>query len=531
MFRRDLLGAAAAGAAAALPRCSIAQSAASRVLKFIPQSDLAVIDPIVTTAYVTRHHAYMVWDTLYGIDAEYRPQPQMVEGHIVEDGGKRWTLTLRPGLKFHDGEPVRARDCIASIKRWAQRDPLGQELMARLAEMSAPDDRTILIRLNRPFPMLPDALGKPATPVCFIMPERLAATPPTEQVKEIIGSGPFRFNMQERVPGVRFVYDRFADYVPRPDGTPSWTSGPKRVFVDRVEWNVTPDPATAAAALQNGEQDWWEVPTADLLPLLKRNRNIVVDNPNPTGLIAYGRFNHLYPPFNNPGIRKALVGAINQADYMTAVAGTDHSLWRDNVGFFPPETPYASDAGMSALTSPRDLDKVKREIEAAGYKGEKVVLLAATDFPIINALCLVGNDMLKKAGMNVEYVSTDWGTVVQRRASKEPPEKGGWNIFFTFWTGLDVINPGVNQPIRGNGANGWFGWATSPKLEALRQAWFDTPELPEQQRICREMQEVAFDEVPTMPLGQYFQLTAYRNTLTDVPKGMPLFWNLKKKKG
>jgi len=529
MHRRNLLaGAAAAGAAAALPRVGIAQPAGSRVVKFIPHADLGILDPIVTTAYVTRIHGFLVFDTLYGVDAEFRAQPQMVEGHRIEEDGKRWTMTLRQGLKFHDGEPVRARDCIASIKRWAVRHPLGQELNARLAEMSAPDDRTILVRLNKPYPLLAEALGSVVTPCCFIMPERLAQTDSARQVNEMIGSGPFRFVANERVQGSRFVYERFADYLPREAGEPSWTAGPKRVHLDRVEWQITPDSATAAAALQNGEVDWWENPTADLLPVLHRNRNITVEVPNPTGLMGWGRFNHLYPPFDNQRIRRALMGAISQADFMTAVTGTDHSLWRDEVGFFPPETPLASDAGLDVLKGPRDFDKVKREIEAAGYKGEKVVVLGATDVPNLNALSQVGQDMLRRCGLNVEFVATDWGTVVARRASREPPEKGGWSIFFTFWTGLDNINPGVNQPIRGNGKEGWWGWATSERLETLRARWFDADDLAAQQAITREMQLVAFEEAPTLPLGQYFQSTAYRRDLTDVPKGLPLFWSLKK---
>lgn len=527
MHRRDLLVGAAA--AASLPRVAIAQPATSRVLKFIPQSDLAVVDPVVTTAYVTRNHAYLVWDTLYGMDGQFRPQPQMVEGDRVEEDGKRWTLTLRPGLRFHDGEPVRARDAVASIRRWAGRDPLGQEILARLDELSAPDDRTLVFRLKSPFPLLRDALAKPSTPVCFIMPERIAQTEPTRQISEIIGSGPFRFVANERVPGSRFVYQRFDGYVPREGaGAADWTAGPKRAFIDRVEWNVTPDSATASAALQRGEADWWEVPLADLLPVLKRDRNIVIDNQNPTGLMAYGRFNHLHPPFDNPKLRAALLGAVNQAEYMTAVTGEDRTLWRENVGFFPPETPFASDAGLAALTRPRDMAAVRRAVEASGYKGEKVVLLAATDFPTINALCEVGREMLTKAGLNVDYVATDWGTVVQRRASREPADRGGWSIFFTFWSGLDVINPGVNQPIRGNGTNGWFGWAKSEKLEALRAAWFEAPDLATQQRLAREQQAVAFEEAPSLILGQYFQSTAYRRSITDVPRGFPLFWDVKK---
>ena len=534
MLRRDLLTGAAA-AAIALPgnpllrgAPAIAQPASARTLRFIPQSDVATLDPIVTTAYVTRNHSFLIWDTLYRLDGDLRPQPQMVEGHRVEDDGKRWILTLREGLKFHDGEPVRARDCVASIRRWQRRDPLGQELAARTDELLAQDDRTIVFRLNRPFPLLPDALGKVGTPVPFMMPERLANTDPFRAITEFIGSGPFRFKADERVQGSRFVYERFADYVPRPSGTPSWTAGPKRVFFDRIEWRVTPDPATAAAALQSGEVDWWENPPNDLLPVLRRNRDIVTERPDPTGLLGFGRFNHLHPPFDNPRLRRAILGAINQADFMTAAWGSEPGAWRDKVGFFPAGTPFASDAGMSALTSPRDLEKVKREVAASGYKGEPVVLLGATDFPIINALCLVGADLFRKIGLNVDYVASDWGTVVQRRASKEPPDKGGWSIFFTYWAGFDTLNPGVNQTIRGNGTDGWFGWPKSERLEAARAEWFDAPTLEAQKAAARKQQEIAFEEVPSLPLGQAITTTAYRRTLTDVPKGLPLFWSVRR---
>jgi peptide/nickel transport system substrate-binding protein len=532
MLRRHLL----AGAGAALGAGSIGAPAlgqgtttAARVLKFIPQADLAVTDPIITTAYVSRNHAYMIWDTLYGLDADYNPQPQMVEGHSVEDDGRRVTMRLREGLKFHDGEPVRARDAVASIRRWAARDALGQVLMSVTDELSAPDDRTIVFRLKRAFPLMFDALGKPSSPVCFIMPERLASQDPNRPLTgDLIGSGPFRFAANERVPGARIVYTRFAEYVPRANGTASWTAGPKRVHFDRVEWHVTPDPGTAAAALQNGEMDWWEQPTGDLQPVLRRNRNITLEIPDPTGLLAIARFNHLHAPFDKPAVRRALLGAVNQADFMTAVIGTDRSLWREGVGFFPPGTPFASDVGLDALTSPRDMEKVKRDLAAAGYNGERVVLMAASDFPSLNALALVANDMLTKAGMNVEFVNTDWGTVVQRRASREAPARGGWSMFCTFWAGLDMFNPGVHQSLRGHGAQAWFGWPTIPRLEELRQAWFDAPDLAAQQRICRDIQQVAFQEVPYLPLGQYFQATAYRRNLTGVLKGLPLFWNVQR---
>jgi len=511
-----------------LARPALAQGTAPRVLKFIPQADLAVLDPIITTAYVTRHHGYMVWDTLYGFDEDFNPQPQMAEGHRVEEEGRRVTITLRQGLKWHDGAAVTAKDCVASIRRWAARDALGQVLTARADAIEAPDDRTILIRLKQPFPMLFAALGKPSTPVCFMMPERIAATDPATPIREMIGSGPFRYVANERVPGSRVVYERFADYVPRAEGNPSWTAGPKRVNLDRVEWHVIPDAATASNALVNGEMDWWEQPTADLQPTLRRNRNVVMEIPDPTGLCAIARFNHLHAPFNNPAIRRALLGAVVQGDFMSAVIGTDRSLWKDGNGYFPPGTPLASDVGMEALNSPRDMEKVKRDLAAAGYRGEKVVLIAASDFPSLNALAQVGNDMLTKAGMNVEFVSTDWGSVVQRRASREAPERGGWSMFFTFWAGLDMINPGVSQSLRGTGQNAWFGWPTMPRMEELRNAWLDAPDAAAQKRVAEDIQRLAFEEVPYLPLGQYFQATAYRRNVSAVPKGFPMFWSVQK---
>jgi peptide/nickel transport system substrate-binding protein len=529
MLRRNLMqGAAVLGTASALPRLAVAQPTAARTLRFIPQADIGVLDPIFTTAYVSRNHGLLVWDMLYGVDAEFRPQPQMVEGHTVEEDGKRWTLKLRPGLKWHDGTPVLARDCVASIKRWQRRDPIGQELAVRTDELSAADDRTIVFRLKKPFALLPDALAKIGSPVPFMMPERIAATDAFSQITEFVGSGPFKFNTNEMVRGSRYVYDRFADYVPRASGTPSWTSGPKVVHFDRVEWGVTPDSATAAAALQNGEVDWWENPPNDLLPPLRRNRDITTTPQDHVGQLGFGRFNHLHPPFNNEKLRRAILGAINQADFMTAAWGSEKGAWQDKVGFFPVGTPFASDAGLSALISPRDLEKVKREVQASGYKGERVVLLGATDFPIIDALCQVGADLFKRIGLNVDYVASDWGTVVQRRTSREPVEKGGWSIFFTYWAAFDCINPAVNQTIRGNGADGWFGWAKSDALEAARSAWFDAPDLAAQKAAAARQQEIAFQEVPTLPLGQAFQNTSFRKTLTNVPEGPPMFWSVKR---
>ena len=527
MNRRQLLKAgAAAGLALAAPR--LARSAASSVLKFVPQGDVAVLDPVWTTAKVTQYHAFMVFDTLFGIDGQHRMSPQMLDGVATEDDGKRWKLVLRGGLKWHDGEPVLARDCVASIRRWGKRDNFGQSLLAATDELSAPDDRTIAFRLKKPFPMLPNALGSTSGNLPIMMPERLAKTDPYTQVADMIGSGPFRFKTDERVPGSLLVYERFSGYQPRPGGTPDWTAGPKVAHFDRVEWHVIPDQTAAAGALQSAEVDWWENPSQDILPLLKADAGIRVAVHNPNGVIGTMRFNHLHPPFDNPAIRRALLLAIEQADFMAAAVGTESEMSHVGVGFFTPQSPMANDAGMQVLMSKRDAARAKQMIEAAGYKGEKLELLAPTDFPILKAFADVGADMLHRCGLNVDYQAMDWGTVVQRRAKKDPPEKGGWNVFSTSWPGLDQFDPAVNVVLRCNGAEGWPGWPNSPRIEALRAQWLDTADLAGQKRICAEIQTQAFEDVPYIPLGQFFQPMAYRTNLTGILNGFPIFWNVRR---
>ncbi len=527
MERRTFV--AASAAALALP--AVGQAQPSRVLKFIPQGDLAVLDPVWTTAYVTRNHGYLVFDTLYGQSGPasgFKATPQMVAGHTVENDGRTWKLTLRDGLLFHDGQRVLARDCVASIRRWGARDALGQALTQRTDELSAPDDKTIVFRLKRPFPLLPDALGKAASNMCAIMPERLAATDPFKQVTEMVGSGPYRFQADERVQGARFAYERFQDYKPREDGTPEWTSGPKVAHFDRVEWHVIPDPATAAAALQRGEADGWEFPTGDLLSLLGRDRKLKLETVYDTGFCMLLRPNHLFPPFDNPAVRRALLPIIDQTEAMMAVMGEDPALRKVPCGFFPPDSPMASDTGMAVLDGKHDYDRAKRDLQAAGYKGEKVALMVPTDYPLAKAASDVVADVLKRAGMDVDYQAVDWGTVVQRRTSKNPPAQGGWNAFCTFFSGSDFFSPATHLPLRGNGDRAWFGWPTNPKIEALRDQWFDAPDAAVQKRIGAELQAQAFEDVPYLPLGLYYSPSAYRADLTGILRGFPIFWNLRR---
>jgi len=527
MNRRDVLKSGLVlGTALAAP--ALARAETDRVLRFIPQADVTALDPVWTSVYVTRNHGYLIFDTLYGQDSSFAVQPQMVEGATVEQDGRLWKLTLREGLRFHDNTPVLARDCVASITRWSKRDAFGQTLMAVTDELSAPDDGTIQFRLKAPFPFLPEALGKLGVNMLPIMPERLAGTDPFKPITDMVGSGPFRFKADERVVGARAVYERFAGYKPRPQGTPDWTAGPKIVHFDRVEWNVIPDPATAAGAMQRGEADWWEQPVFDLLPVLRADRNLRVSTVEVTGNIGLLRFNQLFPPFDNAAIRRALVRAMNQADFMQAVAGDERSAWRDRIGFFAPGTPMASDAGLSALDPPHDAAKAREAIAAAGYKGERVVLMAPGDYPRINALCLVAADLMQRCGLNVDLQTMDWGTVIQRRASRKPVDQGGWSAFITTLTGADMYNPAGSLALRGNGSGAWFGWPTAPELETLRNAWLAAPDIAARKQIAARIQAQAFEDVPYLPLGQFFQPTVQKTSLTGTLQGMALFWNVRR---
>ena len=519
MRRRDLLG-GALGVALAAPAI---RAQPARVIKFVPQADLAVLDPIWTTATITRNHGYLVFDTLYGMDAQYRIQPQMVEGHTVEPDGLLWRLTLREGLRFHDGEPVRAQDVVPSLRRWAQRDAFGATLMAATAELSAPSDRVVQFRMLKPFPLLPDALGKSGVNMPAIMPERLARTDANTRVTEMVGSGPYRFLADAWRQGAFAAYQRFDRYVPRPEGVASFTAGPKRAFFERVEWHTIPDAATAANALMAGEVDWWERAATDVLPLLQRNKGVVTRVLEPTGALQFLRFNHLYPPFDNPAVRRAVLGAVNQTDYMLAAGGEDRALWNDRCGAFTPDTPLASAAGLEVLTGPRDIDRVRRDLEAAGYRGERVVMLGVSDVPEIAAICQVAGDMFRRIGFNLDYQTMDWGTAVQRRTSTAPPERGGWNIHHSGFAGIDMASPAGNLALRGNGKQAWIGWPTAPDLEALRDAWFAAPDLPAQKRICDEIQLHVWQDVPYIPLGLIRRATAYRADLRDMPEGGVLF--------
>jgi peptide/nickel transport system substrate-binding protein len=525
--RRDVLAGVAGAALVGLARPASAQSAA-RTLRFIPEGNLSNPDPIWTTTTVARNHGFMVYDTLFGIDEALTPQPQMCDGYEQSDDKLTWRFRLRDGLAFHDGAPVRGVDCVASIARWMKRDGFGQRIAAVLEAMRATGDRDFEIQLKQPFPLLVASLAKPSSNVCFIMPEHVAKTDAFTQVSDFTGSGPFRFIKGEWAPGALAAYARFDGYVPRKE-PPSFTAGGKVAHFDRVEWTIIPDPATAAAAIQAGEADWWQSPQFDLLPVLRRAPGVRIENPDRIGNVEVLRFNSLQPPFDNVKLRRAVMQVVSQADYMQAAFGEETALYRTDVGVFTPGSAAATDVGLAALTGPRDWAAAKQLVAESGYNGERVVILSPTDYPWIQAFCQVTRDLLVKLGMNVDYVSADWGTVVQRRASKEPVERGGWSVFCTGWEGLNLSDPGGHYPVMGNGQAAWFGWPTSPRIEQLRTDWFEALDAAAQRRATDAIQLAVWDEAPYVPLGEFFQPIAVRSEVQGVlASPFPIFWNVRK---
>ncbi len=530
MRRRDFVSTTAA-ASLALAAPALAQPAASRVLRVIPQANLTSLDPIWTSAVVTRNHAYLIYDQLVAVNANFEPQPQMAEAWTESADGLEWRFRLRPGLRFHDNEPVLARDAVASIRRWWARDSLGQTVAILTDEVSAPDDRTIRFRLKRRFALLPFALGKASPMPMFVMPERIALTDPYKAITDPTGSGPFRFVRAEWNPGSRAVWEKSPHYAPRAEPVDGIAGG-RKANVDRVEWTVIPDSATAAAAMASGEQDYWEYPLHDLIPILRGNPSVTVGQRLAQGTYCGIRLNHLQPPFNNPAVRRALLMAVDQRDYLRAVVGDDEpgkpQPWAACESVYTCGAAFETAAGNDLLRL-HSVEKAAAALKVSGYKGERAVLLAPSDYPQINALSLVTADLMRRVGFSVDLAAMDWGTVIQRRASKEPVEKGGWSVFHSTWSGADIQNPAISQQTRTNKDGAWFGWPEDEEIEAMRARWLEAPDPATQKQIADAIQVRAFETVPFIPLGYYWQPSAWRKTVTGTfPCQVTSFWNIGK---
>ena len=514
-------------AASALPtRFAIAQPMRERTLRFVPQANLSLLDPIFTTAQPTVNHGWAIYDLLFGINGKLEAKPQMADGYSLSDDGRIYTIKLRDGLKFHNGEPVRAQDCAPSLARWAARETIGQTVWQYVDECKAADDKTLVIKLKRPIGIFIDAIARGGASVAFMMPEHIAKTDPFKQIAEHIGSGPYKFLPKEFIPGAAVAYERHKEYAARQEPA-EWSSGGKVAHFERIEWKIIPDTATAAAALQSGEIDWYEHCQADLLPVLRKNPDIAFGKANPTGFNGVMRFNHLHPPFDNVKVRRAVMLAVRQEDYMAAVTGGDKSLYKTCHSMFPCGSRYDLDLGRAAM--PGDIEQAKKALAESGYNGERTVLLNPTDLVTVGPMGDLTYDLMKRMGMNIEMVATDWGTVVQRRANRDTVDKGGWSVHHTWGPSTIRQTPVEHSQIRGQGAKGWFGWYDDAEMERLTRAFVEAPTIAERDSVADTIQRRAFETVPSVPLGTFIIPTAYRRNLTGMIEATgPFMWNIRR---
>ncbi|WP_281968917.1 ABC transporter substrate-binding protein [Roseovarius nanhaiticus] len=522
---RGLAAALLAGTALLTPGLATAQEGETTITA-VMHSGLRVLDPVITTAHITRNHGYMIYDVLTAVDANFKPQPQMASWEVSEDG-LSYTFTLRDGLKFHDGADVTAADAVASLKRWGQRDSGGQMIMDVTESLEATDDKTITWTLSQPFGPLLDVISKQSAVPPFIMPARVAETSADETITEYIGSGPFVFNEDEYEPGVSVTYEKFDEYIPREEEA-SWMAGGKDVNVDRVVWTTMPDALTAINALAAGEIDYLEQVQIDLLPILEASPDVIVETRDDLGYVTIGRPNHLHPPFDNKLIRQAAMAALDQKSMLETMQG-DPAYYNVCGAVFGCATPLGDEADAELVTQGANIERAKELLEEGGYDGTPIVLMAPTDVTSLINQPVVAAQALREAGFEVDMQSMDWQSVVQRRAQQSAPGEGGWNMFFTNWMVPEISDPLINVMVNGRGDDAWFGWPTDERVEELRAEFVAATDEATQKEIAVKIQQHVMDNVNYIMMGEYLIPQARRAALENmIPSPVPVFWNVSK---
>lgn len=516
-------------AAITLSAAAAAGAHAQSVLRYASSAEPRTLDSVVNWLSVTHQHSYLVYDNLYTLDSQFRPQPQMVERAEKGADGTSWLFTLREGLRFHDGAPVTSADVIASVKRWAARDTAGRKLTELGMRLEAVDARRFSVHLSVDTPLLFEAFAKPTATGLFIMREVDAATDPMKPVENVVGSGPFRFVREAYRPGDRLIYERNADYRPRSEPA-DYFAGGKVARVDRVEWIVMPDSASAMAALQTGELDIYETPPLDLLPLLERNRDIVVAVHGKQGQIGFLRPNHRQPPFDKPEARRALALLTDQADYMAITAGADGKYWSRCYSFLACGGANENQSATDWMRQTQ-VEEAKKLFRQAGYSGQPIVIIAPGDNEIIKGFGTMAAERMRGAGLNVDIQYMDFATMMARRNKQDAPSAGGWNIFPMWSYGFELDNPVGSVALSANCTDAAYaGWACSPKIEELKNAWARESDPAKRKEIVAQIQQEAAQLVPIVPVGQFFAPIAYRRNVTGfMSTPVPVFWNLEKK--
>lgn len=511
--RRNLMKTGlAAGAAFSIPSALWAQTD-QRIVRMI-MGDIQIFDPVFTATDNTQNHAMMIYDTLFALDANLRPQPQMVGNWDVSEDKKTYIFELRDGLNWHDGTPVTAADCVASIRRWGQVDPSGQLLIERASEISPENEKTFTIRLKEQFSLIPDLLATASGQPLFIMREKDAKLSATEQVTTNIGSGPYRFNADLTTPGSRIVYDRNEQYVPRNEPASGYAGG-KIARVEQIIWDNIKDPQTSLAALQAREVDFWNNPVADLFSAIENNSGLVLDTMGKNGSNWLVRMNCLQPPFDNVKMRQALLHLVDQNAFLSLLS-PDPKFGRTVTSTFGTGSPYSNDVNVDWFKQGGDLKKARQLIEESGYAGEKVVILGPTDWAEAELASQVLASVLQKAGINAELAPMTWSELAVRRGKTEPVNNGGWNIFITYFSDFECSSPFGTSLFLMNGAKAWYGWPKNDEFEALRVKWPDVETLEEREALAREMQRIWWNYVPLVYLCQTLTPAARSTSLVDM---------------
>jgi len=526
-MRRLLLAAVALAALLVAPPAAILASA--QTFKVVMHSDVKALDPVWSGAYITRNLGYMLYDTLFALDENLQVKPQMVDKWETSPDGLTWTFTLRDGLEFHDGAPVTSDDVIASLKRWAQRDSMGQKLAAYTAEWKVVDPKTFQIVLKQKFGPLLEALGKPSVVVPFIFPKKAAeAQDGFKQSDNVIGSGPFMFKKDEWKPGEKVVFVKNPKYKPRSEPM-SGLAGGKVVKLDRVEWVWIPDPETQLNALVNGEIDMLESVNYDHLPILEKTKDVKVLTSRTSNQYTF-RMNWLQPPFNDVRVRRAAAYALSQPEFLEANIG-DKRFYRTCKALFTCGTPLESTVGMDGLIE-GNVAKAKELLAEAKYDGALVVIPQPTDLGVIKQLAPVAKAQLERAGFKVEVQPMDWQSMVSRLISnKGPVSQGGWSAFGTSWVQVDILDPLMTPNLAATCEKARAGWPCDAELEKLRDAFIAANTPAEKKTAADAVQKRAMEIVTHIPLGEWVGVWAVRSNVEAPARTAPVtvFWGISKK--